>query len=143
MTHIHKHAPKAMLTALLLSGCALGQLAVAQTTRHTIRQQVPSTWRNVTVCTAEGAAMAPAAEVAIGHVGRYGAKDSYFAIRAVGGGKLPGYLDATQGQLDAQERLVKPIQGEVGYTDEYYDTFMMPSGARLSCQHALGDGPAA
>ena|ERR1035437_768012 len=88
----------------------------------------PSWWSDVHVCTV---GKTPTSSVYIGVVGEPGTT-ARFVLRSDRDGNLPGYLEGKSGLLDKREMEVLPSD-TVGYEDEYFERFRMPSGAVLTC----------
>jgi hypothetical protein len=117
--------------------CASAASQAQQLALASQAENAPSWWTDVRVCRAE--ADPSTTPVLIGHVGQIGTRGARHVIRTVEvGGRLPGYLDKQTGTLVEFEREVMQVDETVGYTSEFYDTFAMPSGARLSCVDVAG-----
>ena len=93
---------------------------------------VPQWWKDAHICFQEGGGIG-GPRVVIGVEGK-GVNAQYFALRPERPeANLPGYLLNKAGVLPDKQIWVTPAQG-VGYTDEYFEVFVMPNGVRMTCE---------
>jgi hypothetical protein len=93
---------------------------------------VPPGWKDAHICFQEGGG-AGGPRVVIGVEGK-GANAQYFSLRPEKvEATLPSFLLNRTGDSPGRQLWVTPAVG-VGYTDEYFEVFVMPNGVRMTCE---------
>lgn len=99
---------------------------------------VPAWWSTARLCYQEGGAGESGPRVVVGVDGREETSPRVLAIRPESPeGLLPEYVRTGSGPAPGKQVSV-PQSGSVGFTDDFYEVFVLPNGVRLTCEALPG-----
>ena len=136
MNRSHLFLISAMFLAALSSPLAQARAQTEQNMSELAN--VPAWWTNARLCYQEGGAGESGPRVVLGVDGADDTRPKVFALRPEKPeAELPDYL-RTSAVTSSSKQVSIPQAPSVGFTDGFYEVFVMPNGVRLTCE-ALPD----